>query len=469
MKMRFYQEEIIKAQREFMANNKLQRGQIYSPTGSGKTVCFDALISEMIEGNSDKKICIVYPRIALAMDQQSRLKYKNNVEFTSFHSGGVDAPEDAKNYREQVSTTSVEELKHIHKTTEMNHITSTTYHSFKAIADMKFDLIICDEGHNLVQRNFSESLPLIKSKLLTYTATPINVINGVESVIGMNDEKLFGKPICHIKPKELIEKGYIVQPRLVELNISTDENGITIRPYLAIAHAFTDLKTRLVNVNNKLLVSMSDTKDFIDIQSNIEVMKTYTGDIDLYTIKAGEQVKNGKKLKSREIALKDFADNKKQCIIVHCDTLAEGIDVPGITASFVYRYMSKAKLIQTVGRAARPSQKDINEKDGEVIDMNNRIKPNCYVYIAVIDNEYYANIDVKTVCEAFIEGGYGDSMKDITTLIEKERVDFSTNTNSLVQANSQSIAYMEIEKVVATQVDLQIEEEWFNFDDHGED
>jgi len=460
MKMRFYQEEIIKSQREFMANDEVQRGQVYSPTGSGKTVCFDASISEIIEGNSDKKICIVYPRIALAMDQQGRLKDKLNVEFTSFHSGGVDAPEDAKKYREQVSTTSVEELRRIRETTKMNHITSTTYHSFPLIAKEKFDLIICDEAHNLVQRNFAEALPLIESKVLFYTATPINVINGVESVIGMNNEKLFGKPICHIKPKELIDKGYIVPPRLVEMNISTDENGITVRPYLAIAHVFADLKTRLTTVNNKLLVSMSDTKDFDDIQDNVKLMKTYTGDIDLYTIKAGEQVKNGKKLKSRELALKDFANNKKQCIIVHCDTLAEGIDVPGITASYIYRYMSKAKLIQTVGRAARPSLEDMDEKTGEVIDMNNRVKPNCYVYIAVIDNEYYANLDVKTVCEAFIEGGYGESMKDITTFIEKERVDVDSKANALLQQNTQSIAYMEIEKVVAKQVVLDVMDDW---------
>jgi len=400
MKMRTYQETIIKAQREFMANNDLQRGQVYSPTGSGKTVCFDALISEMIEGNSDKKICIVYP--ALAIHQQDRLKDKKNVEFTSLHNGGV------------------EELQNILDTTKMNHITLTTYQLFPLIANMKFDLIICYEGHNMVQRDCAEVLPLIKSKVLFYTATPIKKIDGVTSVVSMNNKKLFGEPICDIKPVELFDKGYIVPPSLVELNVATDEYGISVMPYLTIAHAFADLKTRLTTVNNKLLVSMIDTAYFDDIQDNIEEMKTYTGDIDLYTIAEGEQVKNGNKLKSRELALKDIAENKKECIVVYCDVLAEGegIDVPGITATFLmldyHVHMSKPQLIKTVERAAIPSKEDMNE-NGEVIDMENRVKPKCYVYTL-------KNYEVNTICEAFIEGGYGDSAK--------VNVDFNTNENS---------------------------------------
>ena len=397
MKTRDYQETIIKAQSKFMTNNDLQRGQVYSPTGSGKNVCIDALVSEMTEGNSGKKICIVYP--ALAMDKQTRLKDKSNVEFTSFQDG-------------------VEELQHVLDATKMNHITTTTYQTFPLIANMKFDLIICYEAQNMVQRDCAEVLSLIKSKVLFYTATPITKIDGITSVVSMNNKKLFGEPICDIKPVELIDKGYIVPPSLVELKVATDEYGMAVSPYLTVAHAVADLKARLTKVNNKLLVSMTDTTYFDDFQDNISEMETYTGDIDLYTIAEGEQVKNGKKLKSQEHALKDIAENEKQCVIVYCDTLGEGIDVPGITATFLmldyHVHMSKPQLVKTVERVARPSQEDMNE-NGEVIDMNNRVKPSCYVYIL-------KNYEVNTICEAFIEGGYGDSVK--------VNVDFNTNESS---------------------------------------
>ncbi len=459
MKMRFYQKDIVKAQNEFMLNDSEQRGQVYSPTGSGKTVCFDSLITKMIKGKTNKKICIVYPRIALAIDQQDRLKGKTNVEFTSFHSGSNNAPEEAKLYRKQISTTSREQLKEIHDTTKMNHITFVTYHSFKHIANMDFDLIICDEAHNLVQSNFAESLPIIKSKVIFYTATPIFAINGLETVIGMNNEQLFGKVICNVKPKELIEKGYIVPPRLVELSITTDEDGIAVEPHLTISHAFKDQKERLNKVTNKMLVAMSDTRYFDEIQSRIDDMRRIVGDIDLYTITAGTQRKNSVNLDSREAALKDFANNKNQCIILHCDTLAEGIDVPGITGVFVYRTLSKAKLIQTIGRAARPSLADM-DKNGEVIDMENRLKPYAIVTIPVIDNKYYANINSNTICQAFIEGGYGDNLKDISQFISKERAGGNKAADSaavFVEPEEQSsITYSEIKKVIAEEIDLEV-------------
>ena len=462
MKLRSYQKTIIKAQREFMANNDLQRGQIYSPTGSGKTVCFDALITDLLKSKTKKKICIVYPRIALAIDQQARLKDKRNVEFTSFHSGGNDAPDEAKQYRKQISTTSVEVLQEVINTTDRHHITFSSYHSFEQICELDFDLIICDEGHNMVQNNFSKSLPKIKSKVIFYTATPINIINGLETVVGMNNENLFGPVICDIKPKTLIDRGYIVAPLLVELNISTDENGITVQPHLAIAHAYNDQKSRLQKVNNKMLVAMSDTKFFDDIQDKSHEINDMVGEVDIYTITAGTQCKNGTQLPSREAALEDFGKNTNQCIILHCDTLAEGIDVPGITGVFIYRTLSKSKLIQTIGRAARPSLLDM-DKNGEIIDMNNRVKPHAILTVAVIDNEYYANLNTKTCCEAFIEGGYGDSISDITQFISKERVECQTGENSGKGNNlttQQSLLFKHIESVEADQVKLDLEDEW---------
>ena len=472
MKIRSYQKDMVKAQRKFMLSPDVRKGKIFSPTGSGKTVVFDVMIDEEFkrgdEENTKKKICIVYPRIALALDQQGRLREKKNVEFTSFHSGGVEASVDTSS-RKQIGTTSVEELKEIIDTTDRHHITISSYQSFNKIAAMDFDLIICDEAHYLVQRQFSDALEKIESKVIFYTATPINATDELinkELVNGMNNERLFGKDLCNIKPQGLIEKGYIVKPLLVELRILTDEQGCAIKHHIAIAHAFKDQKKRLNKITNKMLVAMSNTQNFSTIENHISEMNGIIGsNIDLYIITAGTQRKNGVNMISREVALKDFDENKRQSIILHCDTLAEGIDVPGITGVFIFRGLSKAKFIQTVGRAARPCSADMDD-DGEVIDIFNRLKPNAIVTIARVDNKYYANIDSQMLCEAFIEGGYGDSVKDITQFIDEDAVsDISSNSNTnAVNANStfnkKSLTYSHINDITTEKVKLNLLSKW---------
>jgi hypothetical protein len=138
----------------------------------------------------------------------------------------------------------------------------------------------------------------------------------------------------------------------------------------------------------------------------------------VYTVEAGGAYKNGKPLVSREAALKEIKESGSNCIVAHFDTLSEGIDIDTLTGAVLMRKMSKAKIIQTIGRCARPyvldldpitkepSKKLYNPKKG--IDL--RKKPRCVITLPVIDGVWIANNDGTIIAEAFISAGYKELM-----------------------------------------------------------
>ncbi|MCG7944992.1 MAG: DEAD/DEAH box helicase family protein [Candidatus Thiodiazotropha taylori] len=426
MKLRWYQEQIVNAQRNFMSSSN-QRGQIIAPTGSGKTVCFTNLIVDVLSIKEKASILIVHPRIALSEDQQSRLKKDLrgiNIQmpkFTSFHSGAV---EETAEFSKNKSTTNRKELETIIDKSKISHVTFTSYHSFEKIADMDFDVIICDESHNLTQKKFSSSLPKIKSKVLFYTATQVirdtKDSETLDLTASMDNPELFGDVEAQVMAKDLIKDGYVLAPRLrleeIQTETSVDGDTLVVNPVQTIAYVFKDQIEQINNkLTHKMLVAMPNTKQFEMISAGLKEIRDISGvDLDIYTITAEDSILNGgKHFNTRKEALDDFSKNINPAIIVHCDTLAEGIDVDGLSGVFIFRTLQKHKFIQTIGRSARPYIKDLN-KEGEVKNMENRIKPNALVTIPVINGMLATNTNVQEIVEAF--AGFGD----LTSHIDEE-------------------------------------------------
>lgn len=424
MKLRFYQKEIVEAQNEWLSSDR-QRGSVYAPTGSGKTVCFSNMIKEAMSRGM-KNILVVHPRIALSIDQQVRfLDDFTGIPFTGFHSG--EAVQSLGGFINR-TTTSPETLLEVIDAAQTPplsgfHITFSSYASLHRIADMHFDLIICDEAHYLTQSALATSLDMFVSKVMFYTATPIYNDKG----ISMDNEALFGKVEAHVEPKRLIEHGYVLAPRLRFLDVTanaTDEDSM-VDPATMIAEAFRDQAAQLQpGINCKMLVAMPATTEFENIISKLPEIRQLCGDVDVYYVTAARCRKNaGKTTTDRAEMLKTFENSDKPSIIIHCDTLAEGIDVDGMTGAFIFRTLSKAKFMQTVGRCARPLKADLypwdHELGGEVIDMANRVKPNCIITIPTVNNDFYGNIDAQWLCEVFTAGGYDE----ITTMLSSEQKD----------------------------------------------
>lgn len=426
-----YQKRIIKAQNAFLKGKVEHRAQVYAGTGAGKTVCFNTMIADLLNVNPNLRVLVAHPRIALSDDQQYRtlidLGYAKEVdgnlemidnpkllEITNFHSS---AP---KNHplglgRKCVNTTNSAELEEIRETTPGAHITFTTYHSLGGIADLDFDLVICDEAHYLVNTQFRDSLHKFRDdvKVLFYTATPIHVAAADES---MSNVDLFGKVIATVPPKEAIKAGRVVPPKMLYINCERQKEGNTIDDVEIIATSMRE-QIKEASVDNpgivhKMLVAMGNTMRFADIRDRIADVRNICDNshIDIYTVSADAVILNHGGQGSawygsnrRKEGLDDFKRNPNPCIIVHCDTIAEGIDISGISGELILRDVKMSKAMQTIGRGSRTAP-------GKTFN---------YVSIVTVDGIHLAGQDLAWFTQLFREFGYNDIVEELQHKLEE--------------------------------------------------
>lgn len=423
---------------EFLVDPYTTRGQVYSPTGSGKTECFIQTINDLpnIFPNKKLNICIIHPRIALSNDQLKRFKqvFSSVFRYTSFHSGPHFRGEEV--YQE-VSTTDPEKLKYYIEQDNRSHITFCLYDSLAKIADMEFDLLIADEAHNLTKPDFSLNLDLMKAKkVLFYTATPINNRLLDDDCKGMNNLERFGKIIAEVEPKELIQQGLVVAPLIHLFRGDTDKKGEDVNPLDVIAECFSYQQQQMLKYNNnivQMLVVSRGLEDHNYVEERLQQLWEKLGDnIPVYTVEGNSNGvrKNGIRFRNnnRAALLEEIKQSNKSCIIMHYDTLAEGIDVNTISGACVMRQLSKYKLLQTIGRCGRPLKTDMNE-NYDVISMKGRKKPVSIITLPIIDSNWISGIYAKEVCDAFIAGGYGE-LSDFLT--EEEQHKMAKKDNVLV-------------------------------------
>jgi hypothetical protein len=413
--LRKYQKRINKAVDLFLRDITKIRGQVYSPTGSGKTECFNHTIHDLstILGklDTDLQIAVVHPRIALSQEQLGRMKqaFGTRFHYTSLHSG---AHINGEEIIQEKSTLDPEELFRIMNAVPNSHITFTSYDSFDKIKDVEFDLMICDEAHNLTQNQYKDTLTELKAKkILFYTATPINKALA-EDANGMNNLHLFGEPIVSVQPLELIKQGYIVPPLMHFLRVSTNKKGTEVDSTEIVANAYKQQHEQMMQYKMpyvQMLVASRGLEDHKNVESELVKLWELIGEqVPVYVVEGGDHRKNGRKFPgTRYDMLKEIKNSKGNAIIMHYDTLAEGIDISSLTGACILRNMSKAKLLQTIGRCGRPFVSDL-DMSGEVICMKSRMKPICIITLPVIDGTHIGGLDAKQICEAFIDGGYDD-------------------------------------------------------------
>lgn len=424
MKLRPYQIKLNAPAKKFLRSRQGQRAQVYAPTGAGKTVCFNELIKHAI-AQGKTNIAILHPRIALSQDQLRRFQreFQATVHTTSFHSGGHVINMGAVG---GISTTSEDDLIKILDQVTIPHVTFSSYHSFDKLLNIRFDLVICDEAHYLTQDRFFDYLPKINAdKILFYTATPIT--SEMEDDY-MKDFSLFGPVIAQVEPKELIIPGYIVAPLVHIMECQTSGAGNQVDVVDVVGRAYAD---QYQDVQAKgmpfvqMLVASRGLQDLRDIENNLSRLwqiidsqlgaGTLTEPVTVYTIDSTGSYRNGKPVADRDTALREIKESGRNVIVAHYDTLSEGIDIDTLTGAVIMRVMSKAKLLQTIGRCARPYVGDLDDKFQPRKSLYNfdkgldqRQKPRCIVTFPVIDGKWIANDNGKGISEAFIAGGYGE-------------------------------------------------------------
>lgn len=464
LKLRKYQVALNKPTKKFLKNKESIRGQVWAPTGAGKTVCFTDIINYAINTLGYKNIAVVHPRIALSQDQVERAKkdFGDSIHFTSFHSGKHVARSEING---EINTTDVDTLKRIAKNANSvlgkPHLTYSSYHSFGKLIKLNFDLIIFDEAHYLIQPKYVKWLPkVLATKILSYTATPVTR----DMMPEVEHQSLFGPVIAQVEPYELIKPGYIVAPLVHILHCDTNKSSEDRKVDIidSVATAFAYQYKEVVGKNGmpyaQMLVAARNVGgddgvgDVRTIESNIQSLRDKINrslgnsmnpeDLLIVTVDANGAYVNGGRSRDRAKVLDEIKKCDKNVILVHYDTLAEGIDINTLTGCLIMRGLSKSKVIQTIGRCARPYLGDLDKRGNPRADLYNfdakidkRRKPRCIVTVPVIDGDFGNSVDIEVISEAFIVAGYGELTDHLATSTDAD----GTAVESLININHDKV------------------------------
>lgn len=396
-------------------------------TVTHNSFCQSAIIADDIIKNGDFQMYVVNaPRIVLTYQLLKEVygflvDAKIEARYMFVHSGGkinekeledirIKANLDGANipFSEIGSGTNINEIREmINKSKEQNLplIFFSTYNSAEKIEEARkgsdpISIVLNDEAHYLVQEQFHDILHTLKSnRCYFFTATTISTPS--DTGRGMNNKESYGELLYSMTPRQAIELGKMVRPRLhfvvTEGVYNTDDYNKSLNKI--IKDTFEQHGKILTKTQPKVLISAKGTQDIINFINSKEYQRLRNSDVDIYAVASNGGV--GNNINGERVSRQDFlrrlksdgTDNRKKLIVLHYDILAEGIDVSGFSGIMPLRTLSKSKFLQTYGRSARPDNEDREKIDGDIIkpsDLELMNKPYAYIMIPSV---YSGNAD----------------------------------------------------------------------------
>ena len=363
IKLRPHQERVI----ESMVTNP--KGQVIVPTGGGKTLCmikdaqreFNACSWDVFNKRPERKtIVVVSPRILLAQQHSESFDEFLGIhpmlqrKIMHVHSG------DTHHY----STTSADAIKQWEKESyRYNKLIFTTYHSLHRIQEsgINVDSVYFDEAHNSVQRHFYPATEfyagLDNVRCYFFTATP--KYNKSIETPSMDDKEVYGEELERISPRELIDSGYILPPKLLVKDLEMTEAGRT-----PVSKESTHLIETIDECGvDKVLICARRTAQIVNLLDETDFTKELAsrGYSWMYiTAKTGAYI-NGKSVDREtffEVLTEWGKEEDKKFVVLHHSILSEGINVPGLEAALFMRNMNHIAISQTIGRVIRTGDND---------------------------------------------------------------------------------------------------------------
>jgi superfamily II DNA or RNA helicase len=353
MQLRDHQQQILDALQNAI------KGQVYCPTGGGKTPCmiFDAK-RRLDSAITPQTIVIVAPRILLAGQLCAEFtEFITNANILHVHSGET----------HYSKTTKADEIKQhilINQTFNKHTLLFTTYHSLNKVVDsgITIDTIYFDEAHNATGKHFFTSVAIASlhaEKAFYFTATPRQSRNPQSR--GMNNHEIYGPVLVNVPAPHLINNGSIIPPKLEEFNMTVDytkQNAHFIN-----SDAILNILDNTEN-NQKVLVAVPSSKVLGNIIGHTDILEQLTErgyEVLHITSKFGAYV--NKQKVNREIffdTLTNYGkDSSKKFVLFHYSILSEGINCPGLTQCILLRNLNIIEMAQTVGRVIRMHRDDI--------------------------------------------------------------------------------------------------------------
>lgn len=339
-------------------------GQIYCPTGGGKTYIMIAHCKHLLEtATSPQTIVVVAPRILLANQLQSEFcEFLTDIRIAHVHSGDT-RQFSSTNPAEIASAVTLwrSNLKHV--------VIFTTYHSLGRVVESGIDVdcIYFDEAHNGTGKSHFTGIyttsKYIKQRYY-FTATP-RLGRGVSVQRGMNNSDVWGGVLCNIPAPVLIQNGSIVPPKIVPFECDADRtkynahfvDADTVTEVLESLDHGDAAKVLVAAPNTRVLWNMLSQTDLLDQlkQRGYEFMHI--------TSKHGAYVNKTKV--TREVFFETLdswgRDDTKKFVIFHYSILSEGINCPGLTHTLLLRNLPIIEMAQTIGRVIRVNRDDVRD------------------------------------------------------------------------------------------------------------
>lgn len=395
-----------------------KKGIFVLPTGTGKTMIQAAIIEKFIGSTNQFKMFVVNgPRIILTYQLLKEI-YTYMVErgiecrYHFVHSGSPLDISDLEQLRIQTdipfsqigSTTSSTELtKVMEETRELNIplIIFSTYHSADRIEQSRrfinqpIDVVLNDEAHYLVQDRFYDIIDTINTNR-QYFFTATMKVNISPEGRGMNNVSTYGDVIYMLLPRQAIEMGKMVRPRIHLITtdgVKTDDDFD--RSFNKVIHnsfnsQIKHFKEFHPNIVPKIIVATRGSSDIKNFLGSDEYNMLREMGVEIFAISSNEEIENdinGIKVKRQEFLKQIKAvgkDNTKMMLVLHFDILTEGIDVPGLTSCMPIRNLNKSRFIQTLGRCSRLDSEDRRRLlSGEIdwTDVDRMNKPYAYIIL----------------------------------------------------------------------------------------
>jgi hypothetical protein len=343
------------------------------------------------------------------------------ARYMSVHSGGQNDMQDLENIRidanfnegtniqyaeieNGTSPIAIREFIDKAKSGDLPVILFSTYNSAErindAIPDEKINIVVNDESQYLVQEKFHDIIKILNSKrCYFFTATTIHTASTTGR--GMNNVSSYGEIIYEMSPREAIDMGKMVRPRMHFVipgsGSSYTKDDFDSNLGRIISEAFAQHNYAIGQFSKaKMLVSVKGVGDIEKFFQSKEYALLLRTGLKVYAVASDEKIGNninGEKVNRREFLNRLKEDGRKpsqELIILHYDILAEGIDVPGITGIMPLRTLLKAKFLQTYGRTARMDIEDRENIDSGKIkpdQLSEMNKPYAWVIVPTIIHE----------------------------------------------------------------------------------
>jgi superfamily II DNA or RNA helicase len=328
MKLRPYQERGVTEIRGEYAKGR--RAPLYVlSTGGGKTYTFCYVAqAAAAKGN---RVCILVHRKRL-LKQASRSLASMGIEHGVIAPGFSATPDD-------IQVASIQTLMNrIKKHPERHH----------------FDLLIPDEAHHATSSSWRELFTLLpQAKILGVTATPARTDG---QGLGVTAGGIFDAMVIGPSMRELIDMGNLVEPVLYAPPGDLDMSGVKVTKgeYEARETEERIGKSKIVGDAIKYYGEMCKGQPAAVFTITVDEAKRVAAKFNEAGYRA---VSIDGTMEDDEIdqAILDLETGKVQ-VLVSCDMVSEGFDLPAIAAAFLLcPTKSIIKYLQQIGRSLRPS------------------------------------------------------------------------------------------------------------------